>query len=255
MIAILLCAGYATRMGALTENFPKSLLEVASLLDVAGKPVIDYLMDQIVTFPGLDSVHVVTNDKYYEHFNKWQKDWNSQLNIKLYNDGSTTNENRLGSIRDLQYVLNRVEPQKVFVSASDNIFRFDLSPFWKVFENNKHHYVIALHETNKEKLKRTGVLELDNYNLVKRLHEKPKNPQFEWACPPAYFYQASAFPLLDEYIKLKDKHDAPGHFVDFLCQKEKVYAFKLNASRLDIGDLETYKEANKILSKEPVIQP
>ena len=122
---------------------------------------------------------------------------------------------------------------KTLVSAGDNIYRFPLKPLWK-------HFL------------KTGVLTLDNKDRVLRLHEKPRNPLSTWCCPPLYFLQESAWKLLDEYIKVSDRYDAPGSFIDFLCQHEDVYTFKPAAGRLDIGSIRTYREADKLLRKESI---
>lgn len=254
MIAILLCAGFATRMYPMTRSFPKPLLPVAD------KPVLDYLMDQIVDLPGLHDIHVVTNDRFIGHFGQWQSTWQSnprlkKIRLNLFNDGATANENRLGAVRDLQFVLQCIPtPSQALVSAGDNIFRFRLQPLWQQFLNSKGNYVIALPETDDAKLQKTGVLTLGNENRVIRLQEKPRRPTSPWSCPPLYFLQPCAWPRLNEYIQVSDQCDAPGLFVDFLSQRETVYAFKPNASRLDIGSITTYHQADKLLRKEPVIR-
>lgn len=250
MNAVLLCAGYATRMYPLTEDFPKPLLQVA------GKPVIDYLVEQIIDLPEVTHIHVVTNAKFVEHFKAWQMEWSSAISSKkvafdIHNDGSTDNTNRLGAAADLRFVFKQIaEPSKVLVSGGDNIFLFRLEPLWQDFLLAQRHYVIALHEANKNKLMKTGVLTLGEENRVVRLHEKPRRPVSNWLCPPLYFLQPSAWPLLDEFLRTSKNNDAPGFFIDFLSRKEKVYAFKLNASRLDIGSINSYREAEEVLIKQ-----
>jgi glucose-1-phosphate thymidylyltransferase len=109
---------------------------------------------------------------------------------------------------------------------------------------------VALPERDADNLKKTGVLELDANGRVMRQHEKPEQPQSTWSCPPLYFLQASAWSKLDEFIESSDNIDAPGYFIDYLCQKEDVYAFKLNASRLDIGSVESYQDADRLMRAE-----
>ena len=251
MIAVLLCAGYATRMYPLTADFPKPLLPVA------GKPVIDYLVEQIIDLPEVNRIHVVTNAKFVEHFNAWQMKWRSAMASKkialdIHDDGSTDNANRLGAAADLRFVFKQIaKPSKVLVSGGDNIFRFRLEPLWRDFLIGPHHYVIALPETHANQLMKTGVLALGKENRVLRLHEKPKHPVSRWFCPPLYFLQPTAWPRLDEFLRTSKSDDAPGYFIDFLSRKEKVYAFKLNASRLDIGSIDSYREAEEALTKQP----
>jgi glucose-1-phosphate thymidylyltransferase len=250
VIAVLLCAGYATRMYPLTADFPKPLLPVA------GKPVIDYLMEQIIDLSEIKRIHVVTNAKFVEHFNAWQAKWRSamaskKITLDIHNDGSTDNANRLGAAADLRFVFKQIaEPSKVLVSGGDNIFRFRLEPLWRDFLIGPRHYVVALPETNANQLIKTGVLALGKENRVLRLHEKPKHPVSRWFCPPLYFLQPTVWPRLDEFLQTSKNDDAPGYFIDFLSRKEKVYAFKVNASRLDIGSIDSYREAQEALIKQ-----
>ena len=250
MIAVVLCAGFATRMHPLTRDFPKPLLPVAD------KPVIDYLMDQLVDLPELQAVHIVGNARFFRHFEDWRRNYIQKIrrknfSIELYNDGATANENRLGASVDLQLVLKSVsETSRALVSAGDNIYRFPIRPLWQKFLAGRHHCIVALPERDADKLKKTGVLELDANGRVLRQHEKPEQPQSAWSCPPLYFLQASARSRLDEFIESSENIDAPGYFIDYLCQKEAVYAFKLNASRLDIGSVESYQEADRLMRAE-----
>ena len=253
MIAILLCAGYATRMYPLTKDFPKPLLPVA------GRPVLDYLMAQLLELHDLDSVHIITNDRFAAHFETWQKKWAAtnfpcSFRLIINNDGSTDNENRLGASKDLAWILNRLpKPDRILVSAGDNIFRFRLEPLWRRFLKSDHHYILALSENDKEKLKRTGVIEFGKDDRAIRLHEKPANPPSNWSCPAIYFFQKSVEPVLDAFIETAENLDAPGHFVGFLCRNSLVKAIRVEASRLDIGSIEDYHKAERLLKSEPVI--
>ena len=252
MQAIILCAGFATRMYPLTRNFPKPLLTVA------GRPVIDYLVDQVVDLPQVQEVHIVTNARFYDHFLAWRSRHKpvGKIGIHIHNDGATSNDNRLGAAGDLQLALKKIDgPDNLLISAGDNIFRFPIKPLWERFIARGQHHVVALPETDRTKLQRTGVLELEENNRVVRLHEKPQSPPSTWFCPPLYFYQASARPHLDGFLTSPDKQDAPGHFVDYLCRREPVFAFRLNASRLDIGSLDTYYAADRFLTENPLFDP
>jgi glucose-1-phosphate thymidylyltransferase len=238
-------------MYPLTADFPKPLLPVA------GKPVIDYLVEQIIDLPEIERIHVVTNAKFAEHFKDWQVKWRSAMASKkialdIHNDGSTENANRLGAAVDLQFVFRQIsEPAKVLVAAGDNIFLFRLKPLWRDFLIGQRHYVIALRETDPDRLMKTGVLSLGKDNRVLRLHEKPAQPMSRWFCPPLYFLQPTAWPRLGEFLRTSKNDDAPGYFIDFLSHKEKVYAFKLNASRLDIGSIDSYRKAEEVVKKQP----
>ena len=246
-IAIVLCAGFATRMYPLTKEFPKPLLEVA------GRPVIDYLMDQLVELPGLDAIYLISNGKFYPHFAEWKRLWEQNNRsycpvVELLNDGAMDNDHRLGACADFQLVMKTIpEATRIMVTAGDNIYRFGIKPLWEQFLQDDRHFIVALPESDREKLKKTGVLELTSDDRVTRLYEKPAHPSSEWFCPPVYFFQPTVLRHLNDFLMHHPDSDAPGYFIDFLCRKDSVYAFRLNASRLDIGSIETYKAADYFL--------
>lgn len=250
MNAVLLCAGFATRMYPLTKNFPKPLLPVA------GQPVIDYLMDQIAGLDGIDAVHLVSNHKFYDHFKRWREDHTERgtygaLKIEIYDDGCTSNENRLGASGDLALALKMTgAPDKILVSGGDNLYRFPLAPLWRSFLQGSGHRITALPEADPEKLEKTGVLEFGEKDRVVRLHEKPVDPPSRWICPPLYFFQPSVWVELDRFLESSGNHDAPGHFIDYLCINSRVEAFRVDGERLDIGSIETYHQADKLLKDQ-----
>ncbi len=254
MLAVLLCAGYATRMYPITLDYPKQLLPVA------GNRTIDYLLEQIFDLQGIKSVHVVTNGKFFHTFENWKQSWAKKLGrkkveIKIYNDGSTCKENRLGPAGDLQFVLNRIpKPSRILVAGGDNIFRFKLKPLWEQFLKKNNHYIIALSETDTDQLKKTSVPVFAKDNRVLRLYEKPDVPPSSWAHPQLYFFMPSVWSRLDEFHQKGMRRGEKEHFIDFLCRREKVYAFKLTASRFDIGSINSYYEADACLRREPLFQ-
>jgi glucose-1-phosphate thymidylyltransferase len=234
-------------MYPLTEDFPKPLLKVA------GRPVIDYLIDEIVRLPGMGDVHVVTNARFCDHFDRWHRQHKALFErngrrLVIHNDGATANDNRIGASADLQFVLKTItEPSPALVSAGDNIYRFPIGPLWKRFCRSDAHHIVVLPETDTEKLRRSGVPLLDENDRVLRIYEKPQRPVADCFCPPLYFLQPSAWPVLDRFLGTTAKRDAPGHFIDYLCRAETVYAFKLAAGRLDIGDMASYQAADRLL--------
>lgn len=252
MIAILLCAGYATRMYPLTLNVPKPLLPVSD------KPVADYLIEQFLAIDGVHAVHVVTNARFVSHFEKWAGGWShfSRLKITIYNDGSTDNDNRLGACRDLAWAFERIPTAgRVLVSAGDNIFRFPLAPLWNEFMDGDSHRIVLLPENDPEKLKRTGVPEFGRADRVIRLHEKPASPPSPWSCPAIYFFTETAVLWLNAFLTTSGNTDAPGHFIDYLCRHDRVYPFKVMSSRFDIGSVEDHREADRRLREEPIFLP
>jgi glucose-1-phosphate thymidylyltransferase len=253
MISILLCAGFATRMYPLTKNFPKPLLKVG------GKHILDYLMDQLLGLPQIESIHVVTNGLFYLDFLKWQNTWKKvvkalRIDMYLYNDGATSNENRLGAVKDLAFVLNSLKTRApTMIASGDNIFRFSLKTVAKEFIESKKNIVIALKEIDYNKKMQKGIIDIGPDNRVLKFYEKPIEAKSDWACPPVYFLQPSALKLVNEYVARPDARDSPGNFVAYLVNHFKVYAMKVNGKRLDIGSMDSYEEANSILSIEPVI--
>ena len=249
MFAILLCAGYATRLHPLTRHFPKHLLPVA------GRPVIDYIVEQIVSFKGLDGIHIVTNASFFHLFEDWKKNWSQNVHITIHNDGVTSNENRLGPSGDLQFVLKRMErPSRVMVAAADNIFRFRLEPLWEKFRTSDHHYIVGLSEYDKEVLRKTGVPVIGENDRVLRLFEKPQSPVGNWAVPQLYFFQPSVWQRMDEFHGCGLRRGEKQHFLDYLCQKESLFIFKVYGSRYDIGNIQSYREADACLQRESVYE-
>ena len=135
----------------------------------------------------------------------------------------------------------------------DNIFLFPIQSLWERFLQSEHHHVVALPETGTRRLQRTGVLELGENDRVLRLHEKPQLPPSDWVCPPLYFFQASVGSAIESFLKMDGNCDAPGHFIDYLCRREPVSAFRLESSRLDIGCMDTFREAGRFLRQNPIL--
>ena len=249
MFAILLCAGYATRLYPLTRDFPKHLLPVA------GKPVIDYLVEQILEFKGLSGIHVITNTLFFDLFEEWKKNWSEKIDITIHNNGISANDNRLGPSGDLQFVLESMHrPSRVMVAAADNIFRFRLEPLWECFRTSQHHYIVGLSESNKEVLRKTGVPLLGKNDRVLRLFEKPDKPISPWAVPQLYFFQPSVWQRMDAFHAKGLRRGEKKHFLDYLCQIEDLYLFKIYGTRFDIGTVESYQAADICLQKESVLQ-
>ena len=255
MRALFICAGFATRMYPLTKNFPKPLLKVAE------KPVLDYFMEHVVAFPELEEIDIVTNALFFEHFSEWKNEWQAKLDergvsMEIYNDGTTSNDNRLGAVADLQFVLGKKdELTPTLIAAGDNIFRFSLAPLWQKFVETQKNYILSLPETDSEKLQRTGVLEIGENDRVLKLHEKPENPPSQWTCPALYCLQPEALEHIPEYLEQPNAEDAPGFFISHLVERKPVFAHKVEGQRFDIGSMASYEEANQILTEEPAVLP
>jgi Nucleoside-diphosphate-sugar pyrophosphorylase involved in lipopolysaccharide biosynthesis/translation initiation factor 2B, gamma/epsilon subunits (eIF-2Bgamma/eIF-2Bepsilon) len=248
MKVIILAAGYATRLYPLTLTQPKPLLPVA------GKPMIDYVLDNLSGIEGIDRVYVVTNAKFAGHFQNWADDHGakkSPLNFTIVNDGSTDDTNKLGAIGDIHYVL---DTQKVdddlIVVAGDNLFSENLAGFGKVCRE-KNAPVLALYDVGDlEQIKKYNSITLDAEGRITFFEEKPKNPTSTLTGIALYYYPKSVIPLIRQYIADGNNPDQPGRLVQWLYPRTPVYTWKVPGIWYDIGSKETLEEANRIFAKK-----
>lgn len=244
MIAILLCAGFGTRMYPLTRYCPKALLEVA------GKKVLDYLMYQLLAFPDLEEIHLVSNACFYPQFFGWKRSWQPELEssgipLVLHNDGIHKNKNRLGAIGDLELVLDTggLYDKHAVVAAGDSIFHFDLKQYARIFTAEQKNFVLSYFEPDPEKLQRTGVLTLGENDRVLSFIEKPQVPPTNWSCLPFYFLTPSALSQIKSCRQSTQSHEAIGHFIRHLVENLEVYSLRVNGIRYDIDSIDDYTRA------------
>ncbi|MBN1350233.1 nucleotidyltransferase family protein [candidate division KSB1 bacterium] len=247
MNGIILAAGYGTRMGHLTQRTPKPLLPVG------GKPILEHLILKLSAMEHITRYHIITNQKHISHFEAWHRQFldagTGHLEIYLYNDGSTSNENRLGAIRDLQFLIRSAHlDDDLLVSAGDNLFRFDLREFYSFHQSHVHNSICINRIDDVNRLRRTGVVEIDENNRVVGFEEKPQHPKSSYGCPPLYLFRRETIPLIDQYLNEGQNPDAPGHFIKWLFRQRPVYAYLIDGDRFDIGNPETYHEVNALYS-------
>jgi len=243
MQCILLAAGYATRLYPLTENMPKALLTLGE------KTILDMVVDKISEVDDVENIYIVTNEKFHTHFEDWAKTYKGSKGVKVLNDHTTSNDNRLGAIGDLKYVIdNEKIDDEILVMASDNIFDFSLCDFVKVYREKNADMICAHPIENKEELHSMGVVELDEGGRVLSFEEKPEHPKSDMGVPPFYLYRKETLPLVDKYLAEGNNPDAPGHFVPWLIGQTDVYAFVFNSVRIDIGTVASYEDAKKRLA-------
>lgn len=244
MKCIILAAGYATRLYPLTKDRPKPLLEVA------GKTILDYLLEKIEKVAAINEVIVVTNDKFATHFEDWAKDAPYSKKITVVNDGTTTNDNRLGAIGDIQFVLDQLNiADDLMILAGDNLFDFELTDYVAYFNEVGTDCITAYQEENMDQLKRAGVVELDENGKVLSFEEKPQAPKSNYAVPAFYIYKKETLPLFAQYLAEGNNPDAPGHFVPWLLKQKEVHAYRFPGQRYDIGTLESYERVQEIFNK------
>ncbi|UOQ50331.1 nucleotidyltransferase family protein [Gracilibacillus caseinilyticus] len=241
MKCIILAAGYATRLYPLTKNKAKPLLEVA------GKPILNHIIEKVEKIDSIDEVYIVTNEKFTSSFQEWVTNYQGDKLVTVVNDHTTTNDNRLGAIADIQYVLERHEiNEDIMVLAGDNLFEFELLDFVH-FYHEVNADCISSHELDDiEEMKRTGIVEVNEEGIVASFEEKPSKPKSNLAVPPFYLYKSSTLPLFKQYLAEGNNPDAPGNFIPWLIQRRNVYAFTFEGLRHDIGTMESYEKVQKL---------
>jgi len=248
MKCIVLAAGYATRLYPLTKNTAKPLLKVGE------KYILDHIIEKVERVDVIDEVFVITNDKFYADFAKWALGYTGGKSIKVMNDQTTTNDNRLGAIADIQYVIDQVNlDDDLLVLAGDNLFNFELTDFVEFYEHAGADCITAHKLDDIEEIKRTGVIELGDHHIVTSFEEKPKHPKSNLAVPPFYIYERETIPLIKRYLLEGENPDAPGNFIPWLIKHKNVYAYEFRGERFDIGTVESYEkvcEKFSVLSEE-----
>jgi len=246
MKVLILAAGYATRLYPLTLTQPKPLLPVA------GKPMIEYVLDNLAPIGGIDRVYVVTNAKFADHFQKWAdkyKATKAQLDFTIVNDQSTDDSNKLGAIGDLHLVLTKEKiNDDLIVVAGDNLFSQSVEGFG-AFCRQKNAPVLGVYDVGSlEQVKKYSSIELAADGRITTFQEKPENPKSTLIGIALYFYPKAVLPLIQQYISEGNNPDQPGRFVQWLYPRTPVYTWTVPGLWFDIGAKETLDEANRIFS-------
>lgn len=239
MQSIIIAAGYATRLYPLTENFPKPLLQIGP------STILDRLLDDLDTLPDIRRHLVVTNHKFITHFQRWASG-RSGKPVVLIDDGTTTNEGRLGAVSDLLLALRQEQvDEDILVAAADNLLDFSLRGFVDYFHEKGTSLIMCHHEPSLDKLRRTGVIAVDPQMRVLQMQEKPQQPVSHWAVPPFYIYARKDLPLVRTCLSHGCGHDAPGNLAHWLVSQTVLHAWPMPGQRFDIGSLDTYYEAQQ----------
>ncbi len=246
---ILLCAGYATRLYPLTQDQPKALLPIQN------RPILEWILEELRPLKEIDAVYVVSNDRFAKHFSAWAAGLHFPWKVEVVNDGTTTNENRLGAIGDLAFVLRKygIDHEDILVIAGDNLFNFDLDEFFAFSFANRPYPVIALYDVqSKELAKQYGLVRKNEEGKVLEFYEKPANPPTTLASCGLYWLPKETRPFLDKYLKEDNNPDQPGHYMRWLAQTSGLYCSSLKGMWFDIGDLESYRKANEVFRPRSV---
>lgn len=238
-----MAAGYATRLYPLTIAQPKSLLPIGGL------SIIDYIVRKIEKLKSIEEIIVITNQKFYQHFEKWSKEVRGKTKraaLRIISDGTTSEENKLGAIRDIDFVISNYlgKNEDILVVAGDNLFEQSLSEFLKFSLTKSPASTIGLHRINDISLaKHYGCVEVDRYSKITCFEEKSSNPLSVLAAMCLYCLSSKHLEMINEYIKGGNNLDAPGHFISWLADKDSVYGFEFKGKWYDIGDRVSYESA------------
>jgi glucose-1-phosphate thymidylyltransferase len=246
MNALILAAGYATRL------YPLTLTRAKPLLDVAGKPIIEWLTDRLTNLPGLEKVFVVSNDKFAKDFQSWAGKYcrsHPGAHLKIINDGSTSDDNKLGAIGDIQLALAREKllGDDLLIAAGDNLFSDSLHDF-VAFARGSGATVALFDVGDIEAMKKYACVTTDATGVITHFEEKPQRPTTTLAAIALYYYPREVLPLVTDYLADGNNPDQPGRFLQWLYTRKPVKTFQLKGNWLDIGSKETLEEAGKIFS-------
>lgn len=233
MTCVVLAAGYATRMYPLTLNFPKPLLEVG------GKKIIDWLLDDMES-SGVDRTVVISNHKFIDQFSSWAK---TRKNTIVIDDGSIDNDHRLGAVKDIEFAIESLNlDDDLIILAGDNVLNFSFKKFIEYGKAKGTTCIMRHYQPSIEKLRKTGVVVVDENDRVLSMEEKPQSPKSNWAVPPFYFYTREDSKMIKEGIAAGCGTDAPGSFISWLVTKRPVHAYEMPGHRYDVGSIEGYEK-------------
>ena len=247
MNILILAAGYATRLYPLTLNKAKPLLEVA------GKPMIEWVLDNLAPIPDITGVYVVTNDKFANDFEAWAKQYarsQPKLKFKIVNDGSRSDDDKLGAIGDIRLVLDRenLTKEPLIVVAGDNLFSEPLTDFAAHAQGSAA--TLATYDVGDlEAMKKYSAIEVNEENVITHFEEKPARPQTTLTGIALYYFSPETLELFTTYIAAGNNPDQPGRFIQWLHTRRPVKTYQIKGTWYDIGSKETLEEANRIFAR------
>ncbi|MBR2481828.1 MAG: 2-C-methyl-D-erythritol 4-phosphate cytidylyltransferase, partial [Oscillospiraceae bacterium] len=222
----------------LTENFPKPLLMVGE------KSILDWLIDDMDSMQAVDEYVVISNHKYAHHFEDWAKEKTQKITV--VDDGTESNETRLGAVKDIQYAIDALKlDDDMLVIAGDNVLDFSLTEFIRYAMEKQTSCIMRYYEPRHEKLIKCGVVTIDENDLILQMTEKSPTPATHWCCPPFYYYTREDAKLVQKGIDSGCGIDAPGSYIAWLCKQSKVHAMEMPGKRYDIGNLESYEQVKR----------
>jgi len=244
MKALILAAGYATRLYPITLEQPKPLLKVA------GKPMIEYIADKLDTL-NIEATYVVANNKFFPLFEHWAERSSHKHPITVINDQTTSNDDRLGAIGDMHYAIQHAKiDEDLIVIAGDNLILFDLQRLYSFFEEKQTSILGVVDLYNKEAIAKTyGCVEINKDGKVLTFEEKPEHPKSTYAATFIYLLKKQDVQILERCVKDGVKLDNGGDFIRYLVSKTDVHAFVFSERWFDIGTVEQLKAAEAHLAR------
>lgn len=249
MKAIVLVAGYASRLYPLTQNKPKALLTLN------GTTLIDFLMKKVEEVKEIDDVILVSNHKFYDQFCDWIKTYHGRLKLTVLDDGTTTNEDRLGAIGDTQYAIEKMHiDDEIMLLVSDNYFTFTLKELYDYHKQKNADVLLVSHFDDLEYLgKHFACVTVDENSKITGMVEKPGGiPNTDMGAWASYIYTKDSVKLIKTYLDEGNNKDAPGNFPAWLYKRKPIYAYAFKGECYDIGTIDVYRSLDEKLKKENV---
>lgn len=238
---IVIAAGYATRLGELTRNFPKPLLKIGE------STILGRMLDDIDRIPDIDEHIIITNHRFAHIFEEWASQQSYSKPVTIVDDGTSDNETRLGAVCDLLFAMDKLSiNDDMLVVAADNILMFSFREFVDFAKSKESSCIMCHEQPSIERLQRTGVVVLDDDCKVLDMEEKPRVPKSHWAVPPFYIYLRKDLDLVRHSVENGCGKDAPGNLAHYMVDNTVMYAWPMSAGRFDIGSLDSYEEAMKL---------
>ena len=235
---IVIAAGYATRLGELTRNFPKPLLKIGE------NTILGRMLDDIDQIPEIDEHIIISNHRFAPIFEEWKETQHYKKPITIVDDGTETNETRLGAVCDLLFAMDKLNiHDDMLVVAADNLLFFSFQEFVDFAKEKQTSCIMCHEQPSIEKLQRTGVIVVDEQMRVLNMEEKPQEPKSHWAVPPFYIYLKKDLDLVRHSVENGCGKDAPGNLAHYMVDHTTIHAWQMTAGRFDIGSLDTYYEA------------
>ena len=241
MKAILLAAGYATRLYPLTRDYPKALLSVG------GMPLLDHILNQLNKIPQIDAIYVVSNDRFYPHFSAWAES-HGDPRLHVLNDGTCDDGTKRGAIGDIAFVMDRTGlDDDCLIVAGDNLLMIDYADFYADYvSHDRSPLLLAQRMDDMDTLRRFAVAVLDGEHRVLQLIEKPSEPPSDNGVFALYLYPARVMRMIRDYLAQGNSPDAPGNFPVWLVPRMPVYAHVTDKPCFDIGTHESLAHVHSL---------